>query len=57
MPRVRGPKLGLDLENEGLLYPRRDRLDGENNEWTHMDPFTENIAIGYVSLNVKDGQK
>ncbi|KAI9695668.1 MAG: hypothetical protein M1836_006120 [Candelina mexicana] len=44
-------------EKGGLFYPRKDLLNDENDEWTHMDPFTGNIAIGYGRLNVKDGQK
>ena len=49
--------LGKTWENGGLFYPRRDCPNGENDEWTHMDPFTGNVSIGYARLNVKDGQK
>ena len=49
--------LGKTWENGGLFYPRRDCPDDSNDEWSHMDPFTGNVAIGYARLNVKDGQK
>ena len=49
--------LGKTWENGGLFYPRRDCPNGDNDEWTHMDPFTGNAAIGYARLNVKNGQK
>ena len=44
-------------ERGGLFYPRRDLLNDDNDEWTHMDPFTGNVALAYARLNVKDGQK
>ncbi|EFQ28175.1 uncharacterized protein GLRG_03319 [Colletotrichum graminicola M1.001] len=49
--------LGPTWERGGLYYPRNDqRFDGEL-EWTHMDPFSGNAAIGYARLNVEDGQR
>ncbi|KAJ4185341.1 hypothetical protein NW759_016986 [Fusarium solani] len=44
-------------ENGGLFYPRNDTPTDESGDWTHMDPFTGNAAIGYARLNVEDGQK
>ncbi|POS74368.1 hypothetical protein DHEL01_v207233 [Diaporthe helianthi] len=45
-------------ENGGLFYPRRDgRLQDEEGNWTAMDVYTGNAAIGYGRLNVRDGQK
>ncbi|KFA80543.1 hypothetical protein S40288_11237 [Stachybotrys chartarum IBT 40288] len=44
-------------ENGGLYYPRNDSVTDEEGNWTHMDPYTGNAAIGYARLNVKDGQK
>lgn len=44
-------------ENGGLFYPRHDEMMNEDLEWTGMDPFTGNAAIGYARLNVADGQK
>ncbi|KAL7924357.1 hypothetical protein ACQKWADRAFT_319456 [Trichoderma austrokoningii] len=44
-------------ENGGLFYPRNDERTNEAGEWTHMDPFSGNAAIGYARLNVADGQK
>lgn len=44
-------------EKGGLYYPRNDEpMDAELN-WTHMDPFSGNAAIGYARLNVEDGMK
>jgi hypothetical protein len=44
-------------ENGGLYYPRNDTPFDEDFNWTHMDPFTGNAAIGYARLNVEDGVK
>ncbi|KAF2099441.1 hypothetical protein NA57DRAFT_65513 [Rhizodiscina lignyota] len=44
-------------ENGGLFYPRNDQQVDEDANWTHMDPFTGNAAIGYGRFNVEDGQK
>lgn len=44
-------------EDGGLYYPRNDTPLNENLEWTHMDPFSGNAAIGYARLNVPNGQK
>lgn len=44
-------------ENGGLFYPRNDDRTNEAGEWTHMDPFSGNAAIGYARLNVANGQK
>lgn len=44
-------------ENGGLFYPRNDDRTNKAGEWTHMDPFSGNAAIGYARLNVADGQK
>ncbi len=43
--------------NGGLYYSRCDKgWDGEGN-YTYVEPYTGNAAIGYARLNVKDGQK
>src|SRR5271154_4045477 len=45
--------------NGGLYYLRCDvgaDNDADGN-WTFMDPFSRNTAIGYARLNVLDGQK
>lgn len=44
-------------ENGGLYYPRNDQVINAKGEWTLMDPFSGNAAIGYARLNVEDGQK
>jgi hypothetical protein len=44
-------------ENGGLFFPRCDEREDEEGNWTFVDPFTGNAAIGYARLNVKDGQK
>jgi hypothetical protein len=45
--------------NGGLYYLRCDvRADNDaDSNWTFMDPFFSNAAIGYARLNVLDGQK
>lgn len=40
----------------GLFYPRCDVPFDRDGNWTHVDPFTGNAAIGYARLNVPDGQ-
>lgn len=50
-------KLNPTWENGGLYYPRNDTLVDEGWNFTHMDPFSGNTAIGYSRLNVKSGQK
>ncbi|RFU27562.1 hypothetical protein B7463_g8784, partial [Scytalidium lignicola] len=44
-------------EKGGLYYPRNDTASDSDGNWTHVDPFTGNAAIGYARLNVSDGQK
>ncbi|KAK2046019.1 hypothetical protein LZ31DRAFT_552731 [Colletotrichum somersetense] len=44
-------------ERGGLYYPRNDQRFDSELEWTHMDPFSGNAAIGYARLNVEDGQR
>jgi Linalool dehydratase/isomerase len=44
-------------EMGGLYYPRNDEAMDEKLQWTHMDPFSGNAAIGYARLNVEDGIK
>jgi len=44
-------------EKGGLFYPRNDQIVDEDGEWTFVDPFSGNAAIGYARLNVEDGQK
>ncbi|PGH09437.1 hypothetical protein GX51_00542 [Blastomyces parvus] len=41
----------------GLYYPRHDTVINEVGEWTFLDPFSGNAAIGYARLNVEDGQR
>ena len=44
-------------EKGGLYYPRHDEPMDENLQWTHMDPYSGNAALGYARLNVTDGTK
>jgi hypothetical protein len=44
-------------EHGGLFYPRHDEPQDAAGNWTHMDPFTGNAALGYARLNLRDGQK
>ncbi|WYZ44936.1 hypothetical protein EsH8_VIII_000252 [Colletotrichum jinshuiense] len=46
-----------EWDRGGLYYPRNDKRFDDNLDWTHMDPFSGNAAIGYARLNVEDGQK
>ena len=43
--------------NSGLYYTSCDADADADGNWTFMDPFTGNAAIGYARLNVPDGQK
>jgi hypothetical protein len=40
-----------------LYYARCDIGWDADGNYTYVDPYTENAAIGYARLNVKDGQK
>ncbi|KAJ6520488.1 hypothetical protein C8R45DRAFT_62081 [Mycena sanguinolenta] len=44
-------------ERGGLFYPRYDEPEDADGNWTRMDAYTGNAAIGYARLNVRDGQK
>ncbi|KAJ7686847.1 hypothetical protein B0H17DRAFT_940077 [Mycena rosella] len=44
-------------EHGGLFYPRTDEAHDAAGNWTLMDPFSGNGAIGYARLNVRDGQR
>ncbi|PSN65095.1 hypothetical protein BS50DRAFT_622397 [Corynespora cassiicola Philippines] len=44
-------------EKGGLYYPRNDQILDENADWTFVDPFSGNAAIGYARLNVENGQR
>ena len=41
----------------GLFYARCDNGWDEEGNYTYMEPYTGNAAIGYARLNVKNGQK
>jgi hypothetical protein len=41
----------------GLYYARCDSGWDKNGNYTYVEPYTGNSAIGYARLNVKDGQK
>lgn len=41
----------------GLYYARCDNGWDKEGNYTYVDPYTGNAAIGYARLNVKDGQK
>ncbi|KAJ7118580.1 hypothetical protein C8R43DRAFT_901417 [Mycena crocata] len=41
----------------GLFYPRHDQHQDAAGNWTLMEPYSGNGAIGYGRLNVHDGQK
>jgi len=43
--------------NGGLYYARCDVGWDERGNYTYVEPYTGNAAIGYARLNVKDGQK
>ena len=43
--------------NGGLYYARCDNGWDKDGNYTYVDPYTGNTAIGYARLNVKDGQK
>jgi len=38
-------------------YARSNEGWDKDGNYKHVDPYTENIGIGYVRMNVKDGQK
>ncbi|KAH8693554.1 hypothetical protein BGW36DRAFT_398874 [Talaromyces proteolyticus] len=44
-------------QDGGLYYPRCGQATDDEGQWTRMDPFSGNAAIGYARLNVEDGQK
>lgn len=44
-------------ENNGLYYPRNSKVLNDEGDWTFMDPYSGNAAIGYARLNVLNGQK
>lgn len=44
-------------ERGGLFYPRNDRQQDDEGNWTLVDPFTGNAAIAHARLNVHDGHK
>jgi hypothetical protein len=44
-------------ERGGLFYPRYDEPEDAAGNWTRMDSYTGNAAIGYARLNVADGQR
>lgn len=50
-------RLNPTWEKGGLFYPRNDVPVDDSGEWTHVDPFSGNAAIGYARLNVPNGQK
>jgi hypothetical protein len=41
----------------GLYYARCDTGWDKDGNYTYVEPYTGNAAIGYARLNVKDGQK
>jgi len=55
--RYADERLNPTWEHGGLFYPRHDVPVSPDMDWTHMDPFSGNAAIGYARLNVKDGQR
>ncbi|KAJ3523291.1 hypothetical protein NM208_g12510 [Fusarium decemcellulare] len=44
-------------ERGGLFYPRMDEQQNDEGDWTAVDPYTGNAAIGYARLNVRNGLK
>lgn len=44
-------------ERGGLFYPRMDKRQNDQGDWTAVDPYTGNAAIGYARLNVRNGLK
>jgi hypothetical protein len=49
--------LNPSWDKGGLYYSRCDVGWDEKGNYTHVDPYTGNAAIGYARLNIKDGQK
>ncbi|KAL3477569.1 hypothetical protein BJX99DRAFT_246137 [Aspergillus californicus] len=43
--------------NGGLYYPANPARVDEHGNWTEMEPFTGNSALGYARLNVRGGQR
>jgi hypothetical protein len=50
-------KLRPTWEEGGLFYTRNDCAVDDELEFTAVDPYTGNAAIGYARLNVENGQK
>ncbi|KAJ5111254.1 hypothetical protein N7532_001789 [Penicillium argentinense] len=48
---------GFITNINGKFELQHPMVADEQGQWTHMDPFSENSAIGYARLNVEDGQK
>jgi hypothetical protein len=46
-----------EWEKGGLFYPHHDIQRDKDGNWTHVDPFSGNAAIGYARLNVANGQR
>jgi len=44
-------------ERGGFFYRRNTDIMDRNGNWTMVDPFTGNAAIGYARLNIPDGQR
>lgn len=41
----------------GLYYLVNEQKSDENGNWTEVDPFTGNSAVGYARLNIFNGQR
>ncbi len=44
-------------KNGGLYYALNEQRSDEDGNWTEVEPFTGNGAIGYARLNVLNGQR
>jgi hypothetical protein len=44
--------LGQSWERGGLYYARNDTPQDQGGNWTHMDTYSGNAAVGYSRLNV-----
>lgn len=46
-----------EWERGGLYYPVNTQESNDDGNWTGVEPFTGNSAVGYARLNVFDGQR
>jgi hypothetical protein len=49
--------LNTSWSKGGLYYAPCDTGWDKDGNYTYVEPYTENAAVGYARLNMKDGQK